>query len=371
MTPFNRMFRLLLLLSLAVWGNSSLRADTEEKRPRTDAEIQQGLQEQLHFINKTLDETFASLQEVKAALKDPDAEQDRSKLRRRRDKLNKRIRSLLLSLEEVATGGVKLSSYDAKKDKKPFNWQEELLEIFKPMIAEMKALTERPRAIEALRGEKAVLEERLPVAQSAARQIDQFKKSTDNKRLLERLEGIEKEWSEHERALASRLKLVNFKLEELLNPPDKGEKPVGEKIKDFALGRGLTMLLAMVSFLGCFAFFSYFARLIKIRLSRKENGEKQYFQRAVRLGLQFLGIMAALAVTMFVLYIRDDWLLLGLILIFLAAAGWGVSQALPMHLQTLKILMNIGSIREGERLIYAGVPWRVTSLNMYTTLTKC
>ena len=34
----------------------------------------------------------------------------------------------------------------------------------------------------------------------------------------------------------------------------------------------------------------------------------------------------------------------------------------------IRILLDMGSVREGERIVHAGVPWRITSPNVYSTL---
>jgi len=71
-----------------------------------------------------------------------------------------------------------------------------------------------------------------------------------------------------------------------------------------------------------------------------------------------------------VLYLRNDWLILGFILLILIGVGWGLRTSAPKYIREIKLLLNMGPVRESERVIYNGLPWKVTSLNMYSTLTN-
>ena len=42
--------------------------------------------------------------------------------------------------------------------------------------------------------------------------------------------------------------------------------------------------------------------------------------------------------------------------------------SLPLYVREARTLLNIGPVREGERVVYQGLPWKVTSLNVYCTL---
>ncbi len=39
-----------------------------------------------------------------------------------------------------------------------------------------------------------------------------------------------------------------------------------------------------------------------------------------------------------------------------------------MYLDTSKLMLNVGAVREGERMIYKGVPWRVKHINFHSLL---
>jgi hypothetical protein len=62
--------------------------------------------------------------------------------------------------------------------------------------------------------------------------------------------------------------------------------------------------------------------------------------------------------------------LLGLLIILLVGAAWALQKSLPAYLTEAKLMLNLGPVREGERLLYNGLPWHVESLNFYATLVN-
>ena len=79
------------------------------------------------------------------------------------------------------------------------------------------------------------------------------------------------------------------------------------------------------------------------------------------------GLLMLVAVFV-VFYQRGDVLLLGLMILLFVGLALGARQVLPQYVNEAKLLLNIGPMREGERLVWHGLPWRVESINMYTVL---
>jgi hypothetical protein len=69
-----------------------------------------------------------------------------------------------------------------------------------------------------------------------------------------------------------------------------------------------------------------------------------------------------------VFYIRGDLLLLTLTIIALVMLALGAWRFLPRYIQEARLLLNIAAAREGERVIYNGLPFRIVSLNLYSEL---
>ena len=79
------------------------------------------------------------------------------------------------------------------------------------------------------------------------------------------------------------------------------------------------------------------------------------------------GFRAALP---FVLYATGDWVLMGFSLVVLAGLALAARTGLPRFYEQGRLLLNLGDVREGERVIYRGLPWNVETLSFYTTLVN-
>jgi hypothetical protein len=87
-----------------------------------------------------------------------------------------------------------------------------------------------------------------------------------------------------------------------------------------------------------------------------------------------LAIMVAVVVAvlgvLLVFYTRGDWLLLTLAVVLLIGAAWAGKTALPPYVQQVRMLLNLGSVREGERVVYHGLPWKVSAIGFFTRFTN-
>ncbi|MGB5687110.1 MAG: mechanosensitive ion channel family protein, partial [Candidatus Electrothrix sp.] len=48
--------------------------------------------------------------------------------------------------------------------------------------------------------------------------------------------------------------------------------------------------------------------------------------------------------------------------------AWTSKQTLPKFWEQAQLLLNLSTVREGERIIYQGLPWRIMALSLYTRL---
>jgi hypothetical protein len=78
--------------------------------------------------------------------------------------------------------------------------------------------------------------------------------------------------------------------------------------------------------------------------------------------------LASVFAMVLTLYIRNDWLLLTAVSILFIGLAWASRTALPPYFEQIRLILNLGTVREGERIIYNGLPWRVESLNFFCVL---
>ena len=110
------------------------------------------------------------------------------------------------------------------------------------------------------------------------------------------------------------------------------------------------------------------SRLVKARRHAREDTEHAARIRLLFYGYQLLTIMLVALAILSVFYVRGDLLLLSLAIIALVMLALGTWRYLPRYVREGRLLLNVGAAREGERVTYAGLPMRITSLNLYSEL---
>ena len=78
--------------------------------------------------------------------------------------------------------------------------------------------------------------------------------------------------------------------------------------------------------------------------------------------------VASVMAALMVLYVVGDILLLALGVILVLLILLGLRNYLPRFINETKLLLNVGAVRERERVIYQGLPWMVRTLGMYSRL---
>lgn len=136
----------------------------------------------------------------------------------------------------------------------------------------------------------------------------------------------------------------------------------------FFKSRGKNILIAMLSFAGVFFIFRLMHRGIKKMHPEFKSKERPFYIRLIEVVLLFLTVTMATVASLFSLYMSGDWFLLSLAIIFIFGALWTAREGFTRYFEQVKLILNLGSVRENERIIYNGVPWQVESLQLFTYL---
>jgi len=282
--------------------------------------------------------------------------------------LEQRLRDLKISFEERVTGGLNIAALSQKTEEASFDWQRELQDVARPFLEELKKLTEQSRTIERLKNERALYESRLQVAEAAMKELKKNQSKIKAPAVDEALKTLAGQWQDQRESAESRLQRINAQLDRLIAASEKKGKGLNVALQEFARGRGLNLVLALGGFVLVYLLLAGLGRLTgKLMRQDREPGTRR-MTRVIALSFRALTFILALFVAGLILYARGDWLLLGLLILVVISLLWGLKQSLPRYMQEIRILLNIGSIREGERVIYNGTPWQITSLNLSSTL---
>ncbi|NBC47770.1 MAG: hypothetical protein GVY22_07245 [Gammaproteobacteria bacterium] len=282
-----------------------------------------------------------------------------------REELANRLRELRAELAENRRQfdrfalEIDLSPF-VEEEEQPFDWQQELSKLLQPILAELKSATAESRAIAELRGEIETVGERKELAEQAVERLqwllDQDPDDSLRDRLAERLEH----WQRIANEASNRYTALDLQLQNKLEQRQSLLDETTSYARSFFQTRGLNLLLAIAAF--SLVFFGVRWVAGRIMRVRKPNAEQQFGSRLTLLLLHAFSILGGLLAMMAVFNAAGDWFMLGLILIFLIGVAWASIKTLPSQVESVKLILNVGTVREGERVVFNDVPYRVDSL---------
>lgn len=282
--------------------------------------------------------------------------------------LQAQIAELDLSFEAVATGidvpafmGVGRDSFDIRS---------ELENLLQPIIQELKAATEDPRQLEQLRAELAFQQERQRLARAAITHLETLVGESRDAELRAQLEASLAAWRNKLKETQNRETVARFQLDTRLQERKSLIQSTRSVFSSFFRSRGRNILLAGVTLLGVFLGLRFlYDRLRRISPVHRRKNRAFYVRLIDVVFFLFTGVAAVFA-ALLVLYVAGDWVLLGITLLFLLGIVWASKTALPQQFEQVRLLLNLGSVREQERVLHEGLPWRVSRLSLYTLLAN-
>ncbi len=279
---------------------------------------------------------------------------------------NARLAGLTRDFQQIATG-VNVETYTAKPGQS-FDWREELQDVLGPIVKELQGLTARPREIERLRSEISHYEKQIATAKNAIQNVQKLSIETQGQPLTNELERVEKEWKQKEQQVSGQLAVAHYQLNEKI----KEQRPFWESFQDlmkvFFKSRGRNFILAITAFVIVLLLFRYVYRVVRRLSPLRSSAERSFTSRLAELLYHVLAVVGATGASLLVLYVSEDWVLLSFAALLLIGMIWTARQTVPKFWTEAKFLLNLGTVRENERVLYGGIPWMVQSLNFNTQL---
>lgn len=202
--------------------------------------------------------------------------------------------------------------------------------------------------------------------QKAVDNIRGLLKQAKDKSVKRELTELEKAWDRKAQQMKNQLDVLNIQLQDKL----KEKKPFWESaqnlMKIFFKSRGRNLLLALCAFISVFILLRLLHRGIYRYTPVARIRERPLYVRLFDVFYHILTALGSILALMAVLYIYTDWVLLTVCIIFIFGFIWAAKQNIPKYWEQIKIMLNLAGVREDERIIYRGVPWKVISLNIYS-----
>jgi len=365
-----------ILLILLVALSSSL--SFAEKKANTTPDPIQTAKEKLSakHTNETLSTlvTYVELQtqlrneikNLKKKLKSAQTDIEKADIQALLEKAEKKLQGTSKNIEDISAN-TDLDLLRAVKEP-PFNLQRELFSLLEPALKEMKHATSDVRLKSQLREKILYYEQRIPILKEALHNISTLNRANQNKKIKAELIKMNKAWSKQLVFVESELQAKKLQLEKIESQEKTLAGNTESFFKDFFQRRGWTLIQAFFALIGVFIL-SRFVRFILTRTLKGYRAEHRGVQfRIIDIAIRFATIIFMLIVPMIIFYLDEDWVLFSLGLLLLIGMAWTLRQAIPRYWGQLELFLNVGPVREGERLMLDGIPWRVKHINMYSTL---
>lgn len=282
------------------------------------------------------------------------------------DELNDELKKLNASFEQIAIGTVDVNFLEDTETK--FDWKEEITLILQPIMDNLKALTDKPRKVSYLTARIDHKTRQQKVFEKALDSIEESKKEVTDKATAKSLAQLEKTWERLKDNNTSELELAEAQLAGLQNSDVSWWVTLRNSAEEFFSGRGLTLLIAFWVAIVVWLIMRAIMWLFQLRVNSADAQAFRTRRRLVQYGYRALVTLLIIVAVIAVFYIRGDLLLLGLSIIATATIALGLRQAVPRFISEAQLLLNVGGIREQERVIFNGLPWLVASINMYSIL---
>ena len=247
-------------------------------------------------------------------------------------------------------------------------WQEDVVEVLEPLADTLKAVTRRPREIADLRSKIAQAKQKSVALRAAIESANQFEKKSLSTDAGKTLQHFLTTWAQDLEQVTQDQLLVESQLESLEANDSSGWSGLWESTRAFFLGRGLTILLAITGAIIAWLVMRSLWWFYSTKVASKQTRRQSTMYRLLSYSYYIITGLIVIIVVLFTLWIREDLLLLALTFVALASLALGLRQYLPSYMTEARLLLNLGNVREGERVVYNGLPWQVTSLNIQSVL---
>ncbi len=358
-----RVFLLLFLLSLgttAVWAQSDVEAPVQT----IDAEDVQSVR--LDELARLLQRKTEQRDELQRSLANsgdaiPAAKQ------KTLDNLNRDIGNLSDTFEMIALSNMDTSLLGSS-DVVQTDWKQDLLDVLNPLIESLKSITKRPRQIAEAREKVLYAETRLQITEQAIAELEAIPSGSLDDSAKQRVSELLSKWQDEQSQYEQQQLVAQAQLERLSEDQDSFIEGIWPATRLFLLGRGLTLLIALAAGVLTWGLMRLLWWTYTTHFTTKDQRRNSTWFRLLEYSFYLVTTLVIISVTLVVLYVREDLLLLAIAFLLIVAAVLGLRQYLPRYIREARLLLNLGAVREDERVIYNGLPWQVMSLNLHTVL---
>jgi len=252
-------------------------------------------------------------------------------------------------------------------DERPFTLQGSIEDLIRPLIDEVRRATAGSRERRDLHDRFAAAEQRTRILQRALDSLDQSLKTVKEPEVISMLKSVRNEFQQRYEDSRNELTVLGFRLEEIESQNRSLVDETTGILAAFFRERGRNLILAILAAVLTGVGFRFLNGYLHQHTSLFSHGRSQA-TRLLDVALYTLSFLGAFGAVIVVFLAVGDWVLLGLMALIGLALIFAAKDALPGYRDEIRLMLNLGSVRENERLVFNGVPWVVENLTFFTIL---
>lgn len=357
---------------LALWLMCFLALPLSVHAQESDADIgvsvaEISLENKLLTLLETIEEKQRSITSTKLRIKKETDSDELKKLQQQILNDQDIIQGMREQFVSLSAGGEKVF-VERKLTQKKINLQEDIEAIFSPLIEQLKNISERPKRIEELEQDIIYWSSRREELNRAVNYTETTKNVVANKLVIKEVNTLLEDAKKQYETAGQKLEILQAELENI-----RGDKnPLWENVFSLANSFITSMLyyflLALFFAVIAYQCVSLIARLPKLLIDKRQPKRYVFVARTINLSKGILGIIAAVAVYLMVLYASGQWILLVLSLFVFAGSVLTLRNFVPRYFTEIRTLLNLGSIRQDERIVFNDLIWRINLIDVHTHL---
>jgi len=322
----------------------------------------------LETITSPLASALEDVDALQAELKDAASDTEKEEIQARIDFEKQRIEQLRENFRDILGGSEAAEYGDIAHERKGL--KEQVSELFQPFLSAVRETTAGPRELDSLRKSLETAQERKRKADIVLARIDELTNSTENSALIRELKSAQRIWASRQAQATSEIAVSQVQIDDRTRDRRSLWETISTGLSNFFKSRGINLILAiLISVLGFILTRKLYFLIRRFSPIHKNEGNNFTTRISDVLALA-IAVIVAISGIILVFYVRGDWLLLTLVVIFLIGIAWASKTAIPPYLDQIRMILNLGSVREGERIVFRGLPWKVSKLGFYSDFTN-
>lgn len=290
----------------------------------------------------------------------------RSQIERRNEGAGGDVRTIEDRIEVLAAG-MTGAEFEGEEEA-PVDFDSEIKSLLEPLLALIKDATENAREIERLKRAIGAARTKERTARGALENVHSLlDEAAGDEVVVAELSRLRGAWEERASDASHAVESLEHQLEERMSNRGARQAEANEAASAFFRDRGLSLLFGVTTFIVALTVLRFLHRII-VRLRGGDKRGRSFKRRLFDLVYAILTVVIATVAMLAVFNARHDWLLLGLASLLLLTVAWVGLKLVPGMIEQVTLLLNLGAVQEGERVLFEGVPYRVKRLDFYTDL---